>query len=288
MSQLSPEQRQALQREGAQVLRTNSVTMERNREAQAQAQARAEAQAEAARQPATSGSGEPAWSFKEASQAQRKADDAREAQGTTASGRGSPGAEMTAWNGKSQAPQERSTYDKVSTTTHVALAGLGMIPAVGVVADVADLVLTAAEMPFGKSSKTDLGLATAAIGASIVPGADQAADAAKVASRLERATEAGIEVSSRIKESPRLVKEAETAGRSHQESLDRLVEQLRAGNSNPGIGTKPIGSGLSEARARDGARVYFRTSDTGIEILGKSNKANQEAVIREVQRNFGK
>ncbi|MDH0864173.1 polymorphic toxin-type HINT domain-containing protein [Mitsuaria sp. GD03876] len=102
--------------------------------------------------------------------------------------------------------------------------------------------------------------------------------------KCELATKA---VSSRIKESPRLVKEADVAGKSHQESLDRLMEQLRKGNTNPGIGTKPIGSGLSEARARDGARVYFRETENGIEILGKSSKANQESVIKEVLRVFG-
>jgi RHS repeat-associated protein len=94
-------------------------------------------------------------------------------------------------------------------------------------------------------------------------------------------------VTSRIKESPRLAREADAAGKSHQQSLDRLVDQLRSGNTNPGIGSKPIGSGLSEARARDGARVYFRETESGIEILGKSSKSNQETVIKEVLRVFG-
>ena len=71
-------------------------------------------------------------------------------------------------------------------------------------------------------------------------------------------------------------------------SLDNLTAQLARGNLNPGIGTKPIGKGLSEACARDGARVYFRqTRDGTIEILGKSNKANQQSVIDEVLRVFG-
>ncbi len=95
-------------------------------------------------------------------------------------------------------------------------------------------------------------------------------------------------LNSRIKESDRLVKEAEITGRSHQSSIDRLTEQLAAGNTNPGIGTKPIGHGISEARSRDGARVYFRQTSEGIEILGKSTKANQQKVIDEVLRVFGR
>ena len=59
---------------------------------------------------------------------------------------------------------------------------------------------------------------------------------------------------SRIKESTRLVRGAEDAGRGFQASIDRLTKQLANGNLNPGIGTKPIGAGISEARAADGAR----------------------------------
>jgi putative component of toxin-antitoxin plasmid stabilization module len=93
---------------------------------------------------------------------------------------------------------------------------------------------------------------------------------------------------SRIKESSKLVRGAEAAGRSVQQSIDNLTEQLARGNLNPGIGTKPIGKGISEARARDGARVYFRAGPDGtIEILGKSTKANQQSVIDEVLRVFG-
>jgi len=52
------------------------------------------------------------------------------------------------------------------------------------------------------------------------------------------------------------------------------------GNSNPGIGTKHLFESVYEARARNGARVYFQTASDGvIEILAKSNKANQRQVI---------
>jgi putative component of toxin-antitoxin plasmid stabilization module len=92
---------------------------------------------------------------------------------------------------------------------------------------------------------------------------------------------------SRINESSKLVREAEAAGRSAQRSLDHLTSELARGNMNPGIGTRPIGRGLSEARARDGARVYFRQRIDGtVEILGKSTKDNQTTVINEVLRVF--
>jgi hypothetical protein len=45
------------------------------------------------------------------------------------------------------------------------------------------------------------------------------------------------------------------------------------------IGTKSLGSGISYARARDGARVFFRQKGNEIEILAKASKANEARVI---------
>jgi len=91
-----------------------------------------------------------------------------------------------------------------------------------------------------------------------------------------------------ISRDSRLVKEAEAAARSHQRSLDALTEQLGKGNLNPGIGSKRLFGDVFEARARDGARVYFRqVSDDVIEILGKSSKANQQRVINILQELYG-
>jgi hypothetical protein len=94
---------------------------------------------------------------------------------------------------------------------------------------------------------------------------------------------------SRIGENPRLVKEAERlAGTGQQASVDALTAQLNAGNLNPGIGTRSLFNGVFEARARDGARVYFRNgSDGTIEILAKSTKANQQTVISILERLYG-
>jgi len=93
---------------------------------------------------------------------------------------------------------------------------------------------------------------------------------------------------SRIHDDPGLVRHAEAAGRTHQASIDRLTAQLGRGNFNPGIGTRGVFGNVLEARARDGARVYFRILANGdAEILAKSSKANQEAVIKILQRLYG-
>ena len=96
--------------------------------------------------------------------------------------------------------------------------------------------------------------------------------------------EAGVEqegarVISSIGKDAKLVKYAEEAGQSVQKGLDHLVERLGKGNTNPGLGTKSLGEGISYARARDGARVFFRKSGGQIEILAKASKANEAKVI---------
>ena len=83
------------------------------------------------------------------------------------------------------------------------------------------------------------------------------------------------------------MKEAEAAGLSDQAGLDRLTAQLANGNLNPGIGTRSLFNGIYEARAASGARVYFRNVEGGVEILAKSTKANQDAVIRTLEGLYG-
>jgi len=69
-----------------------------------------------------------------------------------------------------------------------------------------------------------------------------------------------------------------------RKSANNLIEQLTIGNINPGIGTKKVFGNVFEARARDGARVYFREAKSTIEILGYSNKSNQQAVINQLKK----
>jgi RHS repeat-associated protein len=90
---------------------------------------------------------------------------------------------------------------------------------------------------------------------------------------------------SRISESPSLIRAAGELEGAMQTSIDRLTAKLAQGNLNPGIGNRFLFNGIFEARARDGARVYFRNIGSGaIEILAKSTKRTQAQVIKALER----
>ncbi|WP_162140733.1 FG-GAP-like repeat-containing protein [Arenimonas oryziterrae] len=83
-----------------------------------------------------------------------------------------------------EAENPESAYDTFSKWTHRTLSVAGVIPGLGIVPDVVDLVFTAVEVPFGKSTWTDVGLATVGVAATFIPVAgDGAAAAAKIAAR---------------------------------------------------------------------------------------------------------
>jgi RHS repeat-associated protein len=94
-------------------------------------------------------------------------------------------------------------------------------------------------------------------------------------------------VRSTIKNDRRLVREAGRLGADHQRSVDALTTQLAKGNLNPGSGTRLVFGDVFEARARDGARVYFRRSGNTITVVGKSTKANQGRVISILKDIYG-
>jgi hypothetical protein len=95
-----------------------------------------------------------------------------------------------------------------------------------------------------------------------------------------------LPISSSVKKDSKIRKLAEetfdgnTALRNEANSL---ISQLAGGNLNPGIGSKSIGNGIFEARGRNGARVYFRNENGGINIVGYSNKSNQGQVINRLK-----
>lgn len=103
-----------------------------------------------------------------------------------------------------------------------------------------------------------------------------------------RVTIAAKPVVSRIKESSKLVKEAEKSGKNEkvQRGIDKLTSELKKGNLNPGKGTELVGKGISEARHDDGAPVYFRETKDSIEILGKSGEDNQPKGVDKVLSTF--
>ena len=91
----------------------------------------------------------------------------------------------------------------------------------------------------------------------------------------------------RISENPLLLREGWKTLISLQGEIKKITDQLKKGNMSPGIGNKPIGSGITESRTRGGARVYWRIRDNQLEILGISGKNNQQKVINEVLQHFG-
>ena len=94
-------------------------------------------------------------------------------------------------------------------------------------------------------------------------------------------------VCSKIKADKRLVKEAGKLGSEHQRKIDAMTAQLNAGNLNPGISTKVVFGDVLEARAKNGARVYFQNKDGVVTIVGKSNKHNQGRVIAILKELYG-
>jgi hypothetical protein len=75
--------------------------------------------------------------------------------------------------------------------------------------------------------------------------------------------------------------------RLHSAGVDALTEQLAHGNLNPGLGSKHLLSGIHEARAANGGRVYFRNTEAGLEILAKSDKSTQSQVISILRQVYG-
>ncbi|WP_293913581.1 MULTISPECIES: DUF6443 domain-containing protein [unclassified Sphingobacterium] len=93
----------------------------------------------------------------------------------------------------------------------------------------------------------------------------------------------GSKIISTVKSDKKLLKLAQETfegNRQLRDEANNLISQLNNGNMNPGSGTKFITDGIYEARSKGGARVYFKNGSNGvIEIVGYSNKSNQDKVI---------
>jgi hypothetical protein len=76
---------------------------------------------------------------------------------------------------------------------------------------------------------------------------------------------------------------AETAGKNQaiQNEINQMIEKLRLGNEQCGLGRKTLFKDVKELRGKQGGRVYYRRADGKIEILGKSDKVerNQKNVV---------
>ncbi len=103
------------------------------------------------------------------------------------------------------------------------------------------------------------------------------------------------DITSKVKQDNILLKEAKELGVDDRRDINNMLKQLIQGG-NPGIGKRPVGEKLShimEARARDGARIYYRViykenKKPIIEIVAYSNKNNQPEVIRRLELLYGK
>ena len=92
----------------------------------------------------------------------------------------------------------------------------------------------------------------------------------------------GVTIVSKVKTDTKLFKLAEetfSGNKLLNKEANSLIEQMLKGNMNPGKGTKNIFQNVFELRSQNGARIYFRTVNDVIEILGYSNKQNQQEVI---------
>ena len=95
-----------------------------------------------------------------------------------------------------------------------------------------------------------------------------------------------LELTSSIDKDPRLVKAAKEMGKNEriQQEANHLIDELSKGNENPGLGTKNLFKDVSYLRGRNGARVFYRRTATGYEILGKADKANEKTVINIINK----
>ena len=66
-----------------------------------------------------------------------------------------------------------------------------------------------------------------------------------------------------------------------------LVDKYRKGLDG-GIGGHEVFKGVSELRGKSGARVYYRETKDGMEVLGYSNKNNQQEVINRLKKVYEK
>jgi len=79
-----------------------------------------------------------------------------------------------------------------------------------------------------------------------------------------------IQLTSRIGGSRFAVRQAERLGQAVQRDVDNLVAALRAGNINPGIGTRALGNNFFELRGANAGRVIVKKTGAGsFDIVGK-------------------
>jgi len=76
----------------------------------------------------------------------------------------------------------------------------------------------------------------------------------------------------------RYAKETFKGNAELSKEASNLLLQVLNGNLNPGKGSKHLGKGIYELRGSK-ARIYFQNTSDGINVLGYSNKNNQDKVV---------
>ena len=107
-----------------------------------------------------------------------------------------------------------------------------------------------------------------------VVASDVSSDATKGtgALRLPQSLSAAVNITtrSRIKDNPFAVRLAQSLSQGAQRDVDNLLSALRAGNANPGIGTRALGNSFFELRGRNAGRVIIKQTSSGsFDIIGK-------------------
>jgi hypothetical protein len=158
-------------------------------------------------------------------------------------------------------------YDVISLGAHAVLAFGGMAPVVGGLFDLADLALTAVELPFGKSDRSDLALAWLSIATTAAPGpVDMAAGGGKIAVRVGKI---GSKIADGIGAAGRGFDEFAEAGRGF---FSPRKGPFRGGSHADLSGPKSRGDGLdshhmpdrhadSSVRPNDGPAIQMDPSD---------------------------
>ena len=97
----------------------------------------------------------------------------------------------------------------------------------------------------------------------------------------------GNHISSIVKQDELLLREARKLSQQESQGINQMMEQIKKGNENPGIGTS-VYHGITEFRHRNGGRIYARKTANGWEVLGYSGKGNQAKVWTRLTELYGR
>ena len=175
------------------------------------------------------------------------------------------------------------TYGGISSGIHIGLGAAGAIPVLGVVPDVVDAVYTSGEAIFSEhSSGADAAMAWGAVGASIIPGVDQAADAAKIAKRTADAANV-VDAAHDVEKAAEAASAARAAISTGRTEAVNLTEQLamQQVKSNPQGITPPRMPKMSDTKnglLHEDGWVKKTQNVNGVEIHYVENIKNGEKI----------